>query len=449
MYLVLDLDTAHTYIDRRTLTTAQALFTDGESIDLFVTDGKNESRNTFNVASTSTSLKLSYEGELTGNGVVSFGEVFTVDTPKVSKMFAPTKAYIGTTFSIGTDIEKAIEEILEENDVDIDTSGKNVTYTGNIVDETSGTTVTLKQDYQDLEIGDIIYNQSAKLIGKIKTRSGTSVTVTNVDDEAADDIFYSPVDGDEITKYDRKPYIDTTRLVDDNVFNAVNFLAAKRGLQYVTQKDKISLQQLSNYKSRRTFSMRYRDSSNLISVDSNTSLFDKFTRVIVIGDNVKAEAKLSLSPDKQHRTHKEINSNIKNVHEAKYEANRILEAHRYPARKISLTMHRKGYELMKPGDIITLNFPNHGIPPDDYTVFEIENVMSSTPRITVGTFNKTIAERLAELAIQGTREQGNLHTVDLTTTISSESVEDYFDLDEQSLKYQLITQSGGTTFGFV
>ena len=380
--------------------------------------------------------------------------MFTIDTPKVTKIFRPTKAYIGTTFSVGTDIETAIEEILEENDIDIDVSEKNVTFTGNIVASTSGTAITLKSNYNtNIAVGDIIYNQGGKLIGKIKTLTNVddeaTVAVTNVDDEAADDIFYSPVNGDEITKYDRKPYIDTTLLSDDNVFNAVNFLAAKRGLQYVTKEDKIVLQQLSNYKSKRTFSMRYADSPNLISVDSNTSLFDKYTKVILIGDNVKAEAKLSLPEGKQHRTLKEVNSNIKNVNEAKLEADRILEAHRYPARKVTLTMHRKGYELMKPGDIISLNFPNHGVPPDDYTVFEIENVMSSTPQITVGTFNKTIAERLAELAVKSSREQGNIHTVDLTTTISSESIDDFFDLDEQSLKYELFTQSGGTTFGFV
>ena len=343
MYLLLDIDNINTHIDRRTMATDDDAFTNGEPLTMFITDGDNEAVKTITV-STGTRLRFSYNDTLTGNGVVSFGEMFTIDTPKVTKIFRPTKAYIGTTFSVGTDIETAIEEILEENDIDIDVSEKNVTFTGNIVASTSGTAITLKNTFTpNIAVGDIIYNQGGKLIGKIKTLNGTGVAVTNVDDEAADDIFYSPVNGDEITKYDRKPYIDTTLLSDDNVFNAVNFLAAKRGLQYVTKEDKIVLQQLSNYKSKRTFSMKYTDSPNLISVDSNTSLFDKYTKVILIGDNVKAEAKLSLSEGKQHRTLKEVNSNIKNVNEAKLEADRILEAHRYPARKVTLTMHRKGY----------------------------------------------------------------------------------------------------------
>ena len=52
----------------------------------------------------------------------------------------------------------------------------------------------------------------------------------------------------------------------------------------------------------------------------------------------------------------------------------ILKLHSEDVRKITLTVQKKGLELLEAGDIVSLNFPNHNIPNDDYIVFEIENV---------------------------------------------------------------------------
>ena len=210
----------------------------------------------------------------------------------------------------------------------------------------------------------------------------------------------------------------------------------------------LKIQEMDNYKTRRNFSLRYNDGTNLRSVDSNKNLFDKYTKVVIIGDNVRAIASTSLKEGLNHKVFTETNSNIKRIEEAKQRADQLLEFYRTPARKITLSMDKTGYELMKPGDLITLNFPSHDIPADDYIVFEIENVMSSVAKITVGTFTKTIAERLAEMQITSNREQGNTMTMNLTKEVSSNYLEDMIDMDELSLKYSYTTQSGGTTFGF-
>ena len=210
----------------------------------------------------------------------------------------------------------------------------------------------------------------------------------------------------------------------------------------------LKIQEMDNYKTRRNFSLRYNDGTNLRSVDSNKNLFDKYTKVVIIGDNVRAIASIPLKEGLNHKVFTETNSNIKRIDEAKIRADQLLEFYRTPARKITLSMDKTGYELMKPGDLITLNFPSHDIPADDYIVFEIENVMSSVAKITVGTFTKTIAERLAEMQITSNREQGNTMTMNLTKEVSSNYLEDMIDMDELSLKYSYSTQSGGTTFGF-
>ena len=104
---------------------------------------------------------------------------------------------------------------------------------------------------------------------------------------------------------------------------------------------------------------------------------------------------------------------------------------------------------MKAGDLISLDFPNHNIPADDYIVFEIENIMSSVAKITVGTFNKTVAERLSEIAISQSKGFTNLLTKNTTKVLTARLVLDDMLMMEKSLNYELKSTEGGSTFGFV
>jgi len=104
---------------------------------------------------------------------------------------------------------------------------------------------------------------------------------------------------------------------------------------------------------------------------------------------------------------------------------------------------------MKAGDLISLDFPNHNIPADDYIVFEIENVMSNISKITVGTFNKTIAERLSELGANQGKGFTNLFSKNSAKTLTAKVIFDDIKMKEQSLNYEHKTTIGGTTFGFV
>ena len=439
MYLLLDIDTFNTYIDRRTLAEAKALFADGDSLNCYITDGRNKQEKNIIVSETTDSLRFSYDGALTGYGVVSFGETFTVETIHTPSNSNATEAFIGTTISIGTDVEQAMLEILEENEISTTTSLKNMTFTGNIVDaNTSGTTITFTANHSGISVDDVLYNQDGRLIGKVTTASaGTTVSVSN--------IYYKPIKNDEITKYDRTPFILNTEFNEQDIFSSINYLASKRGLDYVFDNNNITIKDLNNYDSRRKFSLKYNDGANLISVESNTSLFDKANKILVIGDNVKAEVE---TPSNIKRTIKHIDSNIKNSEEARIKAHNLLEIHQAGFRKIELTLEKTGFELMKAGDILTLDFPNHNIPADDYIVFEIENVMSTISKITVGTFNKTIAERLSEIRLNQDKGFTGLLTRNINKTLTGKMLIDNIAPKEKSLHYALTSTTGGTIIGF-
>ena len=216
-------------------------------------------------------------------------------------------------------------------------------------------------------------------------------------------------------------------------------------MDYSFKDDKIKINDLSNYHSKRQFSLKYRDGANLISVKSNKSLFDKANKIVVIGDNVKAEVEI---PSKKTRTIKHIDSNIKNIEEARIKANALLELHRKGYRKITLEIEKTGFELMKAGDIIHLDFPNHNIPADDYIVFEIENIMTKVTTITVGTFNKTIAERLTEISLQQNTGFTNLLTKKINKTLTGKALIDNILPKEKTLHYELTSSTGGTIIGF-
>lgn len=439
MYLLLNIDTFNTYIDRRTLADAKALFTDGDSLNCYITDGRNKQEKNIIVSETTDSLRFSYDGTLTGYGVVSFGETFTIETRHTPSNSNATEAFIGTTISIGTDVEQAMLEILEENEISTTTSLKNMTFTGNIIDaNTSGTTITFTTNHSGINVDDVLYNQDGRLVGKVTTASaGTTVVVSN--------IYYKPIKNDEITKYDRTPFILNTEFNEQDIFSSINYLASKRGLDYVFDNNNIIIKDLNNYDSRRKFSLKYNDGANLISVESNTSLFDKANKILVIGDNVKAEVE---TPSNVKRTIKHIDSNIKNSEEARIKAHNLLEIHQAGFRKIELTLEKTGFELMKAGDILTLDFPNHNIPADDYIVFEIENVMSTISKITVGTFNKTIAERLSEISLNQDKGFTGLLTRNINKTLTGKMLIDNIAPKEKSLHYALTSTTGGTIIGF-
>ena len=457
MYVLLDidddLDTNNKMVENIDLVQQTLeLFTDGEVIDCCITDGNTTTRKIITVNKDTTtgkqSLRFDYEGKLSGNGIVSFGEVFTI-TSQQSLNASVERAYIGTTMSIGIDAEKAIEEILEENDIELNKSERNLIYTGAIVASdmaSNATTISLETAIPTTVLAndDIIYNQEGKLIGVIGSGEGsTTLTLkdTKADVDTTIDVFYRPKANEELVKYNRKPFILNTKFSENDVFTAINFLGGKKGVEYKFEGDRIRIKDVDDYTSRRKYSLRYKDGQNLLSTENNTSVFDKANKVVVIGDNVKAVAEIPTTDD--IKTIKHIDSNIKYAKEAQIKAEQLLALHQKETTKVTIELERKGeMKLMKPGDLITLNFKNHNIPADDYIVYEIENAMSAISKITVGTFNKTIAERLAEMNIEREGGFSTILTKEVETAVTKKTIFDDLNIAESSLHAQTSTPTG-------
>ena len=84
-----------------------------------------------------------------------------------------------------------------------------------------------------------------------------------------------------------------------------------------------------------------------------------------------------------------------------------------------------------------MNFPNHNIPIDDYIVYEIENVLAGTLKINVGTFDKTIAERLSEISTQQSQDSTTLLGRDSVVETAGKFLFDAIKLKNISLSYTI------------
>jgi hypothetical protein len=88
-----------------------------------------------------------------------------------------------------------------------------------------------------------------------------------------------------------------------------------------------------------------------------------------------------------------------------------------------------------------MNFPNHNIPIGDYIVFEIENVLAGTLKIKVGTFDKTIAERLSQLSSRQSDDSTTLLGKDASIVSGGKYLFDAIKLKDISFSYAITGSS--------
>ena len=151
---------------------------------------------------------------------------------------------------------------------------------------------------------------------------------------------------------------------------------------------------------------------------------------------------------KRKRVIRHIDTSIRNKTEAKIKAEQLLALHQTDIRKIKLKLQKEGLELLEAGDILALDFPNHDIPREEYQVFEIENVLSGVTTVTVGTYDKTIAERLTELTLNQKMQAFNIFSRNSVDALMGKVVFDKFSIQNQTTKYQVSSTTDSSVLGF-
>lgn len=429
-------------------------FSNGDVFDCFITDGTNRQRKTITFTDVSPALhtgvrqreaRLTFEGTLTGNGVVSFGEVIDLELSRKPNLDNMTKCHIGTSMIIGEEVETEIERIVKEAGLDIDMVQSQAEFTGNIVSSVSNNVITCKATVENIVAGDVIFTHEGYPIGVVaSTPSGTTITVNDVDDDDPDvDLWFVPLVNDEIIKRNKKTFVSTDNFVQSSAFDTLNKLAGKKNLDFRINNKKVVFRDLNSSALLRKQGISYRD-HRIFSVKKNSSLFAKANKVTVIGDRIRT----SVANDESGIHINFVDANIRTITDAKVKANELLELHSSDARKIVLTVEKKGLETLEAGDIIYLDFPQYDIPPDDYVIFEIENVLTPTLTMTVGTFDKTIAERLSEIGSQQNSSSSTIFSRNAQEVSIGKVFKDSISLKTTSVQYTITGTAKSSNMGF-
>ena len=411
---------------------------------MFVTDGQNSTRTILKAGTTRKKgggtateniLSFTFDGQLDGNGVVSFGEVFDITLGKRPKLQNPTRCHIGTTYSVSSQLEKEVEKIVKEANLDYDNARSFANPTGMIVNSgtTSSTSITCTENVTGISEGDILFSFDGHLIGEVAP-GGISNAVLTLTKK-----YFTPSQYDELVKINKKTFVTNIKFNNENMYSAVNSLISKRGLDYTIKNGSFITRNIEDTSILRKHALSYKESSRLIKVGSNKSMFDKANKIIVVGDRVQYE--LEQPTKKQTRAVKIVDSTIKTRVDAETKAVELMSIYSDETRKINVEVQKKGLELIEAGDIIRMNFPNHNIPVNDYIVFEIENVLSGTLKLQVGTFDKTIAERLSELSSQQSGDSTVLLGRDAEISSSGKFLFDAIKLKNISLSYTITGSS--------
>ena len=423
--------------------------TSGSTFDMFITDGTNRQRKrvtyTYGLSDDQrlTEAKLTFNDTITGNGIVSFSEIVNVELDRKPDLDNVTSCHIGTTMLVGEEVETAIETIAKEAGMTTDTIQTQSIFTGNIVSSVSNNIVTCKKDVIGIEAGDVIYTHEGLPVGKVASVSGSSITFNDVDSDPDIDLWYTPLVNDELIKREKKTFVAINNFTEVSAFDAMNTLASKKEMDFNVRGKHIDFRKITvtggltkkkiNYKNNRIFK-----------IDTNAELFAKANKVTVVGDRISATAQI----DEEGTEITFVDSTIKSSEDAKVKANELLELHSQDTRKIKLQLEKKGLEILEAGDIVELDFPAQSIPSGQYVIFEIENVLTSQITMTVGTFSKTIAERLSEL---GTGQRENTSTTFGKNSISVTGetlLKDKLDIRVTNVTYTISGTGAVSNVGF-
>tara|TARA_R100001594_G_scaffold20488_1_gene39585 strand:- start:257 stop:8623 length:8367 start_codon:yes stop_codon:yes gene_type:complete len=198
------------------------------------------------------------------------------------------------------------------------------------------------------------------------------------------------------------PYFTGPSFRGIDAYSACNFVADYKDKQLFIGPDGIKLRPETENLDYTNIRLSSDDSSiKLISVSRGESLFDFFNDVTIYGKDVKSR-RVDRKSVREIGTKalEELDETIVTQAEADRKAQTLLNLHARPSQRFTLRLSLDGLELIKPGDLITLDYPEERIPTGKYLVLEIRHETYGVVELEVGSYQKGLTERIAELIIQ-------------------------------------------------
>ena len=189
-------------------------------------------------------------------------------------------------------------------------------------------------------------------------------------------------------------------------------------------------------------------------IKRNKSTYDFFNEVIVYGDGVKglARDRSSIKELDGRVITKEITDLTLKTDSAVYDsADRELKKYNLLNNQVTFEIPRTKIPYLKPGQIISLDYPSQHIDANDYNVLNVDYTLTGLVKVSVGEYNADLTQTIAGIISENKKQQGEIRGARYPDTVApiSESIEPTIkEMRIQVIKTTTTVVSATNSFGF-
>jgi hypothetical protein len=289
---------------------------------------------------------------------------------------------------------------------------------------------------------------------KFKARKCSIGTALHVVDEA-EKVINDLLENTDITysqTTDNAKYYESYNIQGLDTYTAANFVASLKNRKLTVDGKTINLVKDKENKDYTDIEFNEFSENNRVGhISRDNNIFDFYNQITVYGDGVKSSVRDSASIKKIGvKELEEVDLSIITQEACKRKALNLLDIHSESSAAISFKVLYDQCPYLKPGQIISINYPSEKIPRGEYIVLEINYEIGGFMDIKVGKYAKNLTNRIAELLVQGKRVDAALRGDRYTTTAASNFIQEEIALRAVKLKVQYTTATStvANVFGF-
>ena len=227
---------------------------------------------------------------------------------------------------------------------------------------------------------------------------GSSVTIGQEAETLINDIFENNniVFTSSAIEY---PYIIAPIFKGVDLYTATDYLANIKKKRVISTTNNIKVTKEKDPYDYTNIEISHENANiNIIEVSKADNTFDFYNEITVYGKNVKAtKSRRDSIQEIGKKTLEEFDNRITTKEEAIKRARDLLRIHTKDNERFKIKLIASNISLLNPGDIITINLPEENMPRRNYIVLESRKSIEGTTELEVGTYDKNMADRLAEL----------------------------------------------------
>ena len=272
---------------------------------------------------------------------------------------------------------------------------------------------------------------------------GTSVTICS----EAESIINDALESNDIVFTQSTidyPYFTGPHVQGADLYNLGVYLSGLKNKELHVDKDKIKI--ISNLDPFRYTDLEINENDSDIQISSiskKKSEFDKYNEIIVYGLSHKS-IKRNVKDIKRNgkKTLEEQDNNLGTQFEVDKRAQDLLKLYSLTKDKIDIECTSTNLELIKSGDIITIDYPSEHIPRGQYIILQIHYLSTGQLRLECGAYSKLLDSHLAELIIENKKINASLRRKSF-----KELSVDNFNYDTLNVKSRKLTVTRQTQLG--